>query len=703
MRPESAFRLRFRTLILAVLVPSLLAVTVVMGWLIYDNLRGSILAGFDRELSAISTVNAAFVDADDHAEILRPRELSGIAWDPSAKTLWGIDRARGELLTIDPATGGALRVGAGNGPVSGLARDPSTGRLWSIGIGTGDLLRIDPANGAAERIGPTEPSCLGLAWDRVGGQLLCSGSYLFRLDPATGRATAVGPTGFAEVSGLAVDPKSGDLLGTDRASGQLVRIDRATGKGEAIGRLEAPPAEPEEGQPAGGPVPQPAGALAVVDGKLMGASDRLFAVDAATGRVDPGESVPGFRNEESPLYLKYVAPMRRIREKKGITFIYSQVLDKGQGIQYVLDGGFGDAHSNIGAEDEIPDSEIRGIRDVLARETIYLSGIKAWEQWGLLKSGFAPIYTRDGVPVAMAGADVNISIIRNKTRAALARVGAMSVVVLLVAGFLSFRIARALTRPIAEVKDAAIQVAAGQYGHRIAVNEPRELAELASAFNDMSRTLAGTVSEINERNRAVDRRRARRELARMLARAAEGGGRIRTERIASGWTGDARVGGDGSGSLSSADGHRLLAWIAPVHPDPVDGLRIRGEVSVVARRLLTGDAPDDEILAAVEGLFTKEVRAFVLVDGRTGTARARVRGKVEVLVVSAEGKVARRELDATKPIALAPGETLVVASGHELPTFDGRLAAGGAAGLVASLEAAKGGGGGHVVALRRGA
>src|SRR5437870_2346074 len=106
----------------------------------------------------------------------------------------------------------------------------------------------------------------------------------------------------------------------------------------------------------------------------------------------------------------------------------------------------------------------------------------------------------------MAGADVDISIIRAKTSAALAQVGIVSLISLLLAGFLSMRVARSLTRPLAAAKEAALQVAAGQYDQRIDVDRPRELAEMAAAFNQMSETLATTMEELAQVNQSLERR-----------------------------------------------------------------------------------------------------------------------------------------------------------------------------------------------------
>lgn len=65
-------------------------------------------------------------------------------------------------------------------------------------------------------------------------------SNLYTFDPLTGAATLVGATGFSHVTGLAIDPTTGNLFGhvSDIGSAggvQLISIDKNTGAGTLIG------------------------------------------------------------------------------------------------------------------------------------------------------------------------------------------------------------------------------------------------------------------------------------------------------------------------------------------------------------------------------------------------------------------------------------------------------------------------------------
>ncbi len=118
------------------------------------------------------------------------------------------------LVTVDPVTGAITPIGpTGVGPVSGLAWDPSTHTMYGVTgcwqvFGPSQLVTIDLTTGAATPVGPTG-LYLGSLEIGPGGILYASGNRvdggnIYTIDPATGAPTLVGPTGFADVTGLAL-------------------------------------------------------------------------------------------------------------------------------------------------------------------------------------------------------------------------------------------------------------------------------------------------------------------------------------------------------------------------------------------------------------------------------------------------------------------------------------------------------------------
>ncbi|HTT57785.1 MAG TPA: hypothetical protein VMF63_11790, partial [Opitutaceae bacterium] len=182
----------------------------------------------------------------------------------------------------------------------------------------------------------------------------------------------------------------------------------------------------------------------VYDRIQAGFDQKLLAVSTVTAAFIDGDEhreMMRVNTETSPLYLKYVGPMQRIQREKGLTYLYTQIPTGGANIIYGLDGTIGTDHSPISSPDTAPAGEAEGIVGVYEHGSTYLSGMRVWQEWGLLKSAFVPIRNRQGAITAMSGADVNISIIKQKTRVALLAVTGCGLVLLAFAGYVSTRVA----------------------------------------------------------------------------------------------------------------------------------------------------------------------------------------------------------------------------------------------------------------------
>jgi two-component system cell cycle sensor histidine kinase/response regulator CckA len=73
-----------------------------------------------------------------------------------------------------------------------------------------------------------------------------------------------------------------------------------------------------------------------------------------------------------------------------------------------------------------------------------------------------------------------------------------------------------VTRPMRAISERVKQIAAGQFGRRVATRRQDEIGQLVHSFNDMSERLASTYQEIRQKNVALDA--ANRDLATLLER-----------------------------------------------------------------------------------------------------------------------------------------------------------------------------------------
>ena len=128
---------------------------------------------------------------------------------PGEGTLFATDAVRGNLLTINPATGVGTVIGSTGIPsVPALAIDPNTGILYvGEGAGAPNLYTVNPTTAAVTLVGNTGlgVAAIGDLAFRTDGTLYAAvnltgdggtgADHLAMLDKVTGKATVIGPFG----------------------------------------------------------------------------------------------------------------------------------------------------------------------------------------------------------------------------------------------------------------------------------------------------------------------------------------------------------------------------------------------------------------------------------------------------------------------------------------------------------------------------
>ncbi|NNE92410.1 MAG: HAMP domain-containing protein [Verrucomicrobiales bacterium] len=523
---KKGFEFRLRSLIQLALILSILLSTALITGMVYRSLQQVILGGFDRKLKAVSTVTATFIDARDHERILAPRNIRALAVRPDSSQIIGVDTSFGEInfVEIDRETGGArdLRQ-ASESPVS-LAIFPGKRSMHGAVVdsdGSVRLLEIDFETGMKELFRLPEGS-RAIAFDGLSQVVYAGGQNgIFRVELDTGDAVLLDGAGSdLDVHEITYSPDSKCLIAFDPGQRILAKIDPESGnilesRTADSYSLTSLSSDPETG------------------GILGTTSDSLVRINPKTLECTHDDLVPGFRNERAALFLQYVAPMRMIKSRCDLTFLYTQTLsDSGEvryigsrrervdntavkKIIYVLDAETGSYHSPIGQSRGEIASE--SIRDVFFKGGIHLTGIERWQHWGLIKSGYAPILREeDGEIIAMAGADVSVEKIEQKNKSALARVVVTCLGALVLALVVSVFASRTLTGPIERLKDASLKIASGDYGVEIEETRLKELNEVSRTFNQMGDTLRDSVEVLEATNREWETDRRSFELIRFL-------------------------------------------------------------------------------------------------------------------------------------------------------------------------------------------
>lgn len=631
----------FQTLILLTLTVVLTVATAIWGSIVYHATYDIILRGFDQKLTALSVGAGEFTDGDGHAAYQRPRQIWALTAGRDDK-LWGFDATAGAVVAIDPADGGALELARPQlSPVRSIAYDAAQDRVA--------LLSSDgqTVHGALDQSAPL-PTPEALA-EAIDGVLFVDGILLAR----RGRALSTFETGTAlltldeEVSLLSPAPAPARFVGLATRDSAVVVFDSA---GKVLQRV---PVTSEQSGILG---------LAYIGDTLYAAADSLLRIDLAGGEVI-ADFAPGYFSESDPWFARYRPHYIKTGELAGLTFLYTEVYLGDNQLRYILDGSLGDDHSPPGTLDEVPPESISDVRMAQLTGQPFVSDIREWEEWGLIKVSAAPIHGSDGRVVALAGADVDIGVIRDKTRFALFAVIFVGATLLVLAGSVSYRVSQGMTRPLREIKDSALRIAAGYHGTRVAHDSGDEIGQLAQSLNALSTRLAARARQSQSYQQALNSGREQVALQHALVdMATQGVGRLPPRLTQSRDTGDIGIHGDGSTAL-------IWQLVAPDYGSVEVGIE-----HVRLQRLAAAMLARQNGATTLSNLFLTmpRIAAIGCWDATASTLDLRCRGDLALVLTAADGSETPVTVHDSMQIALTAGQTLswagaITLSGPDLP------------------------------------
>ena len=165
---------------------------------VYATVATSNGAGVNTLLRTVDQASGVVTDIGANSA-----QIEGLAYDPNAKLLYGIDQLEDQLYLINTVTGLASPIGSPPGTVStgALAFDTLTNTLYGINDGPSELVIINTTTGVQTTIGALGGGINdvdGLTYSQADGFLYginSSTEETLRIDPATGAATVVAGTG----------------------------------------------------------------------------------------------------------------------------------------------------------------------------------------------------------------------------------------------------------------------------------------------------------------------------------------------------------------------------------------------------------------------------------------------------------------------------------------------------------------------------
>lgn len=509
---------RLKTIILWVLWPALLLLTVLMAQLVYSALYSTILSGFEKKLKSVGCATASFVRGEQHDLLLDMRQATGFAVAEQQGLLFA-SYSTAPLLDIYDVKKGSLvkRSRIKYGELGDLAYDSSKNKLYGLSSSPSELVVLEYAAGKGKALYRFKSGCSGLTYRPDTRRLytVMKGKLLYFSVDNPAQQQVVGPVPMKSVTGLSWLAAEKQLWAIDVLSSSLVRLDPATGK--ELSRIKLNSGTAKSGHPLP-PFSMPAWGLAFDRHNnrfVTGTPVSMAGLDRKTGEMQRITVVNDKWKSARDYYQELVQPFYRIKEQLNLSFLITTTLvNNFRNIFYVLDASRVDDHSFIGYVD--PTESERATSDVIIKGKVFLSDIKFWEDWGLMKSSYVPILNEQGKPRAMVTTDINIDIIRNKTRSAFNRVMLGGLISILIGMIAAFYIARHIVKPIVSLKNFALQVAAGNYGAHSHIADPKELEELSVSFNAMSSTLKNTLDDLEHANQRLEANRQHSQLIQHL-------------------------------------------------------------------------------------------------------------------------------------------------------------------------------------------
>lgn len=254
---------------------------------------------------------------------------------------------------------------------------------------------------------------------------------------------------------------------------------------------------------------------------------RLQSVVVATAETVNAEEIDWIQAHlkdpdltQNKKYIEYRDKLYQLKTKLPITHLYIvriEPSDKDNGFKqvYLMDVS-GDTITEGSLPGETDFSETEEHRVYLTKKAIVTPIYKAQKTGERFMSAYAPILNKQGNVMALLGADVSMEEIDLRLNRALLLILAGTLfTVMMILGSV-FLIAERISKPVRQLNQAALDIAAGEYETDIHVKGPKEVVELANTLNTMSECLADTIHRLKESSMIRERLYGEHECTQLL-------------------------------------------------------------------------------------------------------------------------------------------------------------------------------------------
>jgi HAMP domain-containing protein len=134
----------------------------------------------------------------------------------------------------------------------------------------------------------------------------------------------------------------------------------------------------------------------------------------------------------------------------------------------------------------------------------------------IILTGYAPIYDSHGYVMGLMAADIPADKIQRKFQESLLLILLTAGATLALVTLTLFALANRISKPVQQLNNSALAIAAGQYGESIHVEGPKEIVQLANTLNTMSECLHENINRLKENSLLRERMYGEYECALLL-------------------------------------------------------------------------------------------------------------------------------------------------------------------------------------------
>jgi len=487
----------FLSVVMLIVLPFIIAAIVGMAILNYHESYNSILEGFKKKLLAVSSVSASFIDGDDHKIVARAKEMK--AFTKLGDKLYAVSKEN-KLQTIHLVKGAAIQLKGFK--KLGLINDLSSKdeSLYAV-TKSKELIHLNLNTKNIKIIKHFDFDLTALAINEKFFYIASNTElYLYTNDKVKLLKEYK-----HKIENLSFE--KGFLYGINEEEGQVfsINVNTLVLKHLKLKNLKTDVSSFKH--------------IAMDTKNFYFGDKQLLVYERNSSKLIYEDFAKLYRDETASVYKKYHVPMTKIKLALNLTYHYTFNLlyEEEDNCFYIFDVNEGGEYNPIGSYDEMDRDDLLGAESVMLRDESYVGEIKNWEKWGLLKVAYAGILDKNSHVSAIVGTDVDITIIKEKTKEALMKSVLIGIIAMFITILAAYFVARKIIMPIETLKFTALKIAAGKYGEEIEINSAKELNELSYAFNLMSEELEKTVGNFYSNTKEIENKNIIKELRKRLS------------------------------------------------------------------------------------------------------------------------------------------------------------------------------------------